>query len=117
MLEATSGCHLVRPVDEAFAVISDFEQNRAWQNGMVSCHFTTDPPLHVGSRYDQEAKFMGRSITSTFEVIEFVPGRSMKATSMAGTFPRRCWRSESRLGATVNRKLEIQGQGRRLQWQ
>lgn len=84
MLEVTSGCHVARPVDEAFAVISDFEQNRAWQNGMMSCRFSTDPPLHVGSRYDQEAKFMGRSITPTFDVIELVPGRLVKTTSIAG---------------------------------
>lgn len=87
MLEVTSGCFVDRPTGEVFELISDFEQNPRWQSGMVSCRFTTDGPLRVGSRYEQQARFLGRSIVSTFEVIAFDPGRMVKATSIEGTFP------------------------------
>ncbi|NNF62875.1 MAG: hypothetical protein HKN07_01330 [Acidimicrobiia bacterium] len=87
MLEVTSWCFVDRPPAEVFEVISDFEQNPSWQNGMVSCRFTTERPMRVGSQYEQQAKFLGRSIVSTFEVIELDPGRMVKATSIAGTFP------------------------------
>lgn len=87
MLEVTSGCVVDRPPGEVFAVISDFEQNPLWQSGMVSCRFITDGHLRVGSQYEQQARFLGRNIVSIFEVIEFDPGRMVKATSIEGTFP------------------------------
>ncbi len=39
------------------------------------CVWTSEPPIGVGSTYDQQARFMGREIVSSFEVVEFVPGR------------------------------------------
>ena len=54
---------------------------------MITAGFTTDPPFRVGSRYDQVAKFLGKTIESSFEVIEHEPGRMVKATSTAGSFP------------------------------
>lgn len=98
MLVVTSGCHVDRPAAEVFEVISDFEQNPSWQSGMVSCSFTTDGPLRVGSQYEQQAKFLGRNIVSTFEVIELDPGRMVKATSIAGTFPITFTRAVEPLG-------------------
>ena len=103
MLEVTSGCHVDRPATEVFEVISDFEQNPSWQNGMVSCRFTTEGPLRVGSQYEQQAKFLGRNIVSTFEVTEFDPGRMVKATSIAGTFP-----------ITFTRTVEPHGDGTKV---
>ncbi len=75
------------PPSEVFAVVSDFERNPTWQKGMRSCRWTTDPPLRVGSTYVQEAAFLGRTIESTFEVVEYEPGRRVKATTVAGSFP------------------------------
>lgn len=54
---------------------------------MVEAKFTSDGPLDVGSTYAQVAKFLGRRVESTFEVIAFEPGRLVKATSTAGSFP------------------------------
>ena len=38
---------------------------------MQECRWTSEPPLRLGSTYDQEAKFLGKAIVSSFEVIEF----------------------------------------------
>ncbi len=102
-VDITSGCEVDRPADEAWAVISDFARNPEWQGGMRSCAWSTDPPLAVGSRYRQEAAFLGRAIRTTFEVIgleEAADGRrSVTIDTVEGTFPITVTRTVEPLGA------------------
>jgi hypothetical protein len=56
------------PAAQVVARLSDFEKNPTWQNGMKSCTWITDPPLRIGSRYDQKAQFSGCDINSVFGV-------------------------------------------------
>ncbi len=102
-MRVESGVEVARPPDEVFAYISDFENNPEWQGGMVEAQFTTDGPLRVGSRYHQVAKFMGRKIESSFEVIEYDPGMMVKATTTSSSFP-----------ITFTRKVESSGSGTRV---
>ncbi len=87
MIRTTTTIEIDRRAAEVFAYVSDFENNPRWQGGMVEARFTTDPPLRVGTRYEQLARFLGREIRSTFEVIELEPGRLVKATTVESTFP------------------------------
>lgn len=87
MITTEIDLEIARPAAEVFAVLSDFEANPTWQGGMKSCRWATEPPLRVGSRYEQRAEFLGREIASTFEVIELDPGTRVKATTVAGSFP------------------------------
>lgn len=87
MIESVTTVDIARPADEVFEFIADMENNPEWQNGMKSCRWTTEPPIGVGSRYDQLASFMGRIITSRFEVTEFVPGACIRIVTYESTFP------------------------------
>ncbi len=87
MIHTTTTIHVARPPAEVFVYVSDFENNPRWQGGMVEARFVTDPPLRIGSRYEQVARFLGRDIVSTFEVVELEPGRLVKATTVESTFP------------------------------
>jgi carbon monoxide dehydrogenase subunit G len=98
-----SGVDVARPPAEVFAYISNFEHNPEWQGGMVDARFTTKGPLRVGSRYDQVAKFMGKRIDSSFEVVEYEPDRLVKATTTSSSFP-----------ITFTRKVEPAGDGTRV---
>ena len=89
-----------QPPDEVFATLADFEANPRWQKGMKTCRFVTEPPLRVGSRYEQEASFLGRKILSLFEVVELEPGRSITITTIESSFP-----------ITVTRTVEPDGEG------
>ena len=109
MLEIVSGAYIAAPSGVVFSLISDFEKNPTWQSGMQSCVFTTPPPLGVGSRYDQSATFLGRTAVSTFEVVEFIEGRLVKATSIAGSFPVTFTRSVEPEGAGTRVKAIVQG--------
>lgn len=75
-----------RPATEVFDFIADMENNPRWQKGQRSCTWTSEPPLRVGSTYDQVARFGGREIRSSFEVTELDADR-IRIVSTAGTMP------------------------------
>lgn len=54
---------------------------------MTSASVTSDRDLRVGTTYDQVAKFMGKEIITSFEVIEYIPNSLVKAKSTPGSFP------------------------------
>lgn len=76
-----------RPAAEVFEYFADATNNPAWQRGMRSCEWVTDPPIDVGSRYRQHARFAGRDVISIFEVTEYEPGRRIRIETVESTFP------------------------------
>ena len=73
--------------DDVFAYISNFENNPKWQDGMISCAWITKPPLKVGSKYVQKAKFLGKDVDTVFEVIAYKEGEMVQAKSIQSSFP------------------------------
>lgn len=66
------------PAARAFGYIADAANNPEWQGGMRDCRWLGDePPIAVGSRYRQRARFMGRDVHSVFEVVEYKAAESM----------------------------------------
>ena len=106
MVEASTSIEIERPADEVFAFVSEFPNNPRWQRGQRSCRWTSDPPLRVGSTYDQHARFLGRDMVNAFRVVELEPGRSVTFTSESGTFPLTITRTVEPLGAGRSRFTE-----------
>ncbi|MEM7139692.1 MAG: SRPBCC family protein [Actinomycetota bacterium] len=86
-MEMHSEIDVDRSAAEVFDVIADMSRNPEWQGGMVSCTWTSEPPIGVGSTYDQVASFMGRKILTTFEVTEYDPPNRIRIESVVSTFP------------------------------
>jgi carbon monoxide dehydrogenase subunit G len=99
-MRLTATREINRPADEVFAFFSDASNNPKWQDGMVSCEWTTPSPIGVGSVYEQHARFMGRDVRSVFRVTEYEPGRSIKIETVESTFP-----------ITVHRTVHTTGPG------
>ena len=78
-MNTRSSIDIDREAGEVFAVVADFSRNPEWQGGMRSATWTSEPPVRIGSTYDQEARFVGRDVVTTFEVVAFDPGRSITA--------------------------------------
>ncbi len=101
MTDITTNIEIARPAAEVFAFIADMANNPDWQQGQQRCEWTSEPPIRVGSTYDQEARFLGRTIRSSFEVTEFEPGHLIRIVSTAGPMP-----------IDVTRTVEPIGEGR-----
>jgi uncharacterized membrane protein len=95
-----------RPAAEVFAFVSDFPTNPKWQRGQRSCRWTSDPPLRVGSTYEQHARFLGKDMVNSFEVLEVAPGRRVKFASTGGSFPLAITRTVEPLGESRARFSE-----------
>jgi hypothetical protein len=83
--------HARREIGRAAAEVAGFffdaSNNPRWQTGMKRCKWETPPPIGVGSRYVQEASFLGRRIVSRFRVTEYTPRRSITIQTTESTFP------------------------------
>ena len=93
MTDITTSAEIARPASEVFAYVSDMANNPRWQQGQQRCEWTSEPPHGLGSTYEQEARFMGRTIRSSFEVTEFDDGRLIRIVSTGGTMPIEVTRS------------------------
>lgn len=106
-----ASCEIDRSADEVFAFVSDASNNPRWQKGQQSCEWISSPPIRLGSTYEQRARFLGRTVTNRFEVIEHEPGRAITIESTEGSFPIRVRRSVEPLGASRSRVMaEIDGE-------
>jgi hypothetical protein len=102
-----SSVEIARPAAEVFAYISNFELNPTWQGGMRECRFTSEPPLRIGSTYDQVASFLGRRVESSFVVTALDPGASISIETTESTFPIRVTRSVEALGPGRSRATAV----------
>jgi uncharacterized membrane protein len=76
-----------RPLEDVFAFIANVENNPVWQTGMQEAEITSEGPIGVGSTYSQLAKFLGRPVESTFEIVEYEDNHKIKGRSTSGSFP------------------------------
>lgn len=86
-MELTANRNIDRPATEVFEFFSDPTNNPLWQVGMESCRWTSDPPIGVGSTYEQRARFLGREVVSTFVVREYRPPSVIAIETVKSAFP------------------------------
>lgn len=58
-----------------------------WYANISSIEWRTPPPLAVGSKLDFVARFLGRRLVYTYEVVELLPGRRLVMRTADGPFP------------------------------
>ncbi len=66
--------HVNRPVAEVFKYMDDPTKLPEW-NSIVEEATPSETPVKVGTRVRSRARFLGRKIDSTFEVIEHEPNK------------------------------------------
>ena len=99
-----------RPAAVLWEYLENAEHNPEWLSNMESARWTTDPPIRVGSRYEQVARFLGKQVRTNFEVTALDPGRLITITSLPGSsFPIEITRSVEPLGGDRSRVTETAG--------
>lgn len=65
---------IARSASDVGAFLSDPENERAWQPGIVHLQLLSGRPREVGSRYERVQELMGRKIKTSTELAEFQAG-------------------------------------------
>ena len=92
-VETTVDIQVPRDVVSAYA--GDPDNAPDWYVNIRSVEWRTDPILSTGSRVDFVAHFLGRRLSYTYEVMEFIPGELLVMRTSEGPFPmetRYMWR-------------------------
>jgi uncharacterized protein YndB with AHSA1/START domain len=76
-----------RPLAEVAAYVTDPSNAPEWYVNIASAEWRTPPPVQRGSRFAFAARFLGRRLEYTYEVIEFVPTERLVMRTAEGPFP------------------------------
>ncbi len=75
-----------RPRAEVAAFAAGPDNAPRWYANIKSVEWRSEPPLRVGSRIAFVAEFLGRRLTYTYEVVEFVPDERLVMRTSEGPF-------------------------------
>jgi hypothetical protein len=78
---------IARPRAEVAAFAADPGNAARWYENIKSVRWETDPPLDVGSRIAFVATFLGRRLTYTYEIREYVAAERLIMSTSEGPFP------------------------------
>jgi uncharacterized protein YndB with AHSA1/START domain len=76
-----------RPIAEVAAYVADPSNAPEWYVNIISVDWKTEPPIAIGSRVAFAARFRGRQLAYTYEVLEYVPGERLVMSTAQGPFP------------------------------
>jgi len=76
-----------RPSDQVAAYAADPSNAPLWYANIESVSWQTPPPIAVGSRIDFVARFLGRRLAYTYEIVDLVPGQRLVMRTAQGPFP------------------------------
>ena len=78
---------IARPRAEVAAYAADPDHATAWYENINSVEWQSRPPLAVGSRVAFVARFLGRHLAYTYEVVDHVAGQRLVMRTTQGRFP------------------------------
>lgn len=86
MIDVTTEIVVERPRAEVAAYAADPSNATEWYQQIERVEWKTDPPLAVGSRIAFVARFLGRRLAYTYEVVELLPGERLRMRTESGPF-------------------------------
>jgi len=86
-IDVTTEIVIDRPPEDVAAYAGDPTNAPEWYANIDSIDWKTSPPIQLGSKMDFVARFLGRRLAYTYEVVELEPGRRMVMRTASGPFP------------------------------
>jgi uncharacterized membrane protein len=76
-----------RPVDAVSAYVTEPSNAPTWYVNIDSVEWKTPPPVAVGSKMTFVARFLGRRLEYTYEIVELAQGQRLVMRTAQGPFP------------------------------
>ena len=76
-----------RPVEEVFTYVADPSNIAQWAGPVVEAKQTSEGPVGLGTTSTRVTQFLGRTIESTYEIIEYEPNNYYKDKTTSGPVP------------------------------
>lgn len=92
-----------RPRAEVAAFAADPSHAPDWYVNIESVEWKTRPPVAVGSRMAFVARFLGRRLAYTYEIVDLVPGERLVMRTAEGPFPMETTYTWESVGETSTR--------------
>jgi uncharacterized membrane protein len=86
-----------RSCEQVAAYAADPSHAPDWYVNIASVEWLSDPPVRVGSRMAFVARFLGRRLAYTYEIVEYLPGERLVMRTAQGPFPMETtytWRAD-----------------------
>ena len=86
-VDITTAVDIARPRHIVAAYAADPDHAPDWYSNIERVGWQTEKPLTVGTRLDFVARFLGRTLAYTYEVIDFVADERLVMATAEGPFP------------------------------
>lgn len=108
-VDVTVGEVIRRPADVVARYANDPSNAPDWYDNITEVSWVTEPPVEVGSKVEFVARFLGRTMRYTYEVIELTP-TSLVMRTVQGPFPMETsYRYESTVDGHTRMTLRNRG--------
>lgn len=86
-VDVVTEIRIERSCEEVSGYAADPSNAPEWYVNIDAVDWKTEPPLVLGSQLAFIARFLGRRLSYTYEVTEFVPGERLVMRTAQGPFP------------------------------
>jgi uncharacterized protein YndB with AHSA1/START domain len=86
-VDVTTSIEIARPRQVVAAYAADPDHVRDWYANIDRVTWETEKPLGIGTRVAFVARFLGRSLSYTYQVTDFVPAERLVMATAEGSFP------------------------------